>query len=159
MIVSDLQPYSRFPVLTFPLFEVLSDSWVCVKEDVCHLFQLLPLRGFGGLPNKWLATFPSLDGSPREWSMWGVRFVTFSSLSPFGGSGAYWINDSPHSPFPSLHSPSPWERDGVRIPLSFDSKPRFYHFLHCCIILWVNHLYTLSIPIVQDSYKLPISSL
>ena len=29
------------------------------------------------------------------------RFITFSSLSPFGGSGAYRINDSPHSPSPS----------------------------------------------------------
>ena len=27
------------------------------------------------------------------------RFVIFSSLSPFGGSGAYRINDLPHSPF------------------------------------------------------------
>ena len=27
------------------------------------------------------------------------RFVSFSSLSPFGGSGAYRINDLPHSPF------------------------------------------------------------
>ena len=29
----------------------------------------------------------------------GVRFVTFSSLPPFGGSGAYRIKDSLHSPF------------------------------------------------------------
>ena len=49
--------------------------------------------------------------------------------------------------------------NGVRIPLSFASKPRFYHFLYRCIILLINNLYTLSIPIVQDSYKLPISSL
>ena len=45
------------------------------------------------------------------------------------------------------------------IPLSFASKPSFYRFLHRCIILWVNYLYTLPITIVQDSYKLPISSL
>jgi len=37
--------------------------------------------------------------------------------------------------FSSLHSPSPLERDGVRIPFSFASKPRFYHFSHRCIIL------------------------
>ena len=50
---------------------------------------------------------PSLRGSQRLLDMCtaraeyviGGRFVTFSSLSPFGGSGAYRINDSPHSPF------------------------------------------------------------
>jgi len=47
MIVSDLQPHSRFPVPTFPLFEVASDSWVCVSRErsmwigVCYL--LLPM--------------------------------------------------------------------------------------------------------------------
>ena len=48
MMVSDLQPHSRFRAPTFPLFEVASNSWVCVKGEVCHLFQLVPLRGFGG---------------------------------------------------------------------------------------------------------------
>ena len=51
---------------------------------------------------------PSLRGSQRLLDMCtaraeyviGGRFVTFSSLSPFGGSGAYRINDSPHSPSP-----------------------------------------------------------
>ena len=56
-----------FSVITFPLIEVASDSWVCApqKRSMC--------KG-GGL-------------SP------------FSSLSSFGGSGAYRINDSLHSPF------------------------------------------------------------
>ena len=59
--------YNPSLVTTFPLFrpnipplEVASDSWVCVKGEVCHLSQLVPLRGFGGLPNKRLVTIPPL---------------------------------------------------------------------------------------------------
>ena len=80
-------------VITFPLIEVASDSWVCApqKRSMC--------KG-GGLSS-------------------------FSSLSPFGGSGAYRINDSLHSPFPSLHSPSPSERAGVRILFLSPRNPVF----------------------------------
>ena len=50
---------------------------------------------------------PPLRGSQRLLDMCTARaeyviegrFVTFFSLSPFGGSGAYRINDSSHSPF------------------------------------------------------------
>ena len=50
---------------------------------------------------------PLLEGSQRQLGMCPARaeyvrrgrFVSFSSLSPFGGSGAYRINDLPHSPF------------------------------------------------------------
>ena len=49
---------------------------------------------------------PPLRGSQRLLDMCtaraeyviGGRFVAFSSLSPFGGSGAYRINDSPQFP-------------------------------------------------------------
>ena len=61
------------------------ESGVCDRGEVCHLFQLVPLRGFGGLPNKRLATLPlfrryipPLNGSPRERSMCKER-----GLSPF----------------------------------------------------------------------------
>ena len=47
-----------------PPLKVASDSWVCVKGEVCHLFQLAPLRGFGGLPNKCLAIFPLFRHTP-----------------------------------------------------------------------------------------------
>ena len=121
------------------------------------------------------------------------RFVSFSSLSPFGGSGAYPINDSPQFPpfegsqrqlnileeryfhhipfvirlssfvisfsFPSYFPLVPIAYGLLPLLLSFASKPLFWHFLHRCIILLINFLHTLSIPIVQDSYKLPISSL
>ena len=64
------------------------------------------------------------------------RFVSFSSLSPFGGSGAYRINDSSHSPFSSLvirHffllsvilPPSAYGLRPIAFSLSFASKPRF----------------------------------
>ena len=54
--------------------------------------------------------FPSLhspfEGSQRQLGMYPTRaecvikgwFVSFSSLSPFGGSGAYQISNSLHSP-------------------------------------------------------------
>ena len=95
----------------------------------------LVIRHFFPFP---VSTFP-FKGSQRLLGMCTARaesvirgwFVSFSSLSPFGGSGAYRINNSPHSPserkstrdfhhipfvirlssfvisfnFPSLHSP------------------------------------------------------
>ena len=45
--------HSSLVIRTYtPPLKVASNSWVCVKREVCHLFQLVPLRGFGGLPNK-----------------------------------------------------------------------------------------------------------
>ena len=55
--------------------------------------------------------------------------------------------------------PSAYALRPIAYSFSFASKPLFWHFWHCCIILLINYLYTPSIPIVQDSYKLPISSL
>ena len=110
-------------VITFPLIEVASDSWVCApqKRSMC--------KG-GGL-------------SP------------FSSLSPFGGSGAYRINDSLHSPFPSLHSPSPWERDGERIPFLSPRNPVFTVF--CIVVLYYESI--TYIPFLYQSSKIRISFL
>ena len=59
--------FSRFPVTTFPLIEEARYSGVCVRREVCLLFQLVPLRGFGGLPNKRLATFPLIEVASDSW--------------------------------------------------------------------------------------------
>ena len=64
-------------------------------------FTSLVIRHFFPFP---VSTFP-FEGSQRLLGMCTARaesvirgwFVSFSSLSPFGGSGAYRINNSPHS--------------------------------------------------------------
>ncbi|ACU93005.1 hypothetical protein Coch_1459 [Capnocytophaga ochracea DSM 7271] len=113
--------FFRFPVTTHPLIEEARYSGVCVRREVCLLFQLVPLRGFGGLPNKGLATFLPLKVASDSWVC---------------------VKGEVSSAFPPLHSPSPWEKSPNRRvcergedSFSFASKPRFYHFLHRCIIL------------------------
>ena len=86
-------------VTIFLLSGVASNSWVCArrkqsmcKGEVCHLFQLVPLRGFGGLPNKWLVTFPLIEGARRRfllifrhtrpYCLWPKAYHLFLFLSP-----------------------------------------------------------------------------
>ena len=77
--------------------KIASDSCVCVKREVCLLFQLVPLRGFGGLPNKWFATFPLIEVANHCWvCVKGVVSLFFLSLhSPSlrgQGGGSFWFS-------------------------------------------------------------------
>ena len=73
---------SHFSFATLPLGEEVRESGVCVRREVCHLFQLVPLRGFGGLPNKRLATFPLIEGARGRLfpTAYGLRSIASSSF-------------------------------------------------------------------------------
>ena len=77
-------------VTIFLLSGVASNSWVCARQkqsmckgEVCHLFQLVPLRGFGGLPNKWLATVSLFEGSQRQLGMCKEEYFIIFSVTTF----------------------------------------------------------------------------
>ena len=86
--------FFRFPITTFPLIEVASDSWVCEKGE-----------------------------------------VSFAS--------------------PSLHTSSPWERDGVRILFLSPRNPVFNIF--CIAVLYYES--TFYTPFLYQSSKIRISFL
>ena len=115
---------------------------------------------------------PPLKVASDSWVCVKERFVSFSSLSPFGGSGAYRINDSPHSPFfvfrHSSFSPFfvilPPSTYGLRpITSSFFFRletlflPFFASLYYAIIQLLTHPFYTNRPSFVHHSYILSIS--
>ena len=99
-----------FSIASTPPLKIASNSWVCVKREVCHLFQLVPLRGFGGLPNKRLATFPLIEVASDSWvcEKGEVSFASPSLHSPFSvilPPSAYGLRPSAYSSFFRLETP------------------------------------------------------
>ena len=98
-----------------PPLKVASNSWVCVKGEVCHLSQLVPLRGFGGLPNKRLATVPLLKGAR------GMLSPSAYGLRP-SVSSSFFRLETPFLPFfTSLY----YIISQLFIYPSYTNRPRF----------------------------------
>ena len=84
-----------------------------------------------------VATFSPFEGSQRQLGMCPERaeyvirgrFVIFSSLSPFGGSGAYRINDSPHFPFSVILPPTAYALRPIASSSFFRLETPFLTFL------------------------------
>ena len=113
----------------------LWQSYTISRITTSHYLRhssLAPRHFFASLSSQSL-----FEGSQRQLGMCTTiaeyvrrgRFVSFSSLSPFGGSGAYRINDSPHSPSLRKSARTEYVRRGRFLSLPRHHIPPFSSFV------------------------------